>query len=218
MVGSLAGGDKLVEYSYRKMKDLFVILFLAGIAWLVWRAAVSRPTSKTKRNETPSKEDAQVRHLRGALEFAKDQHASLSQKKREQESWQQEHGMKRADELDALTGTEFEEFLVGLFRAQGYLAELTVTTGDYGADLILTKDGQRIAVQAKRYVGSVGVSAVQEALSGQAYYKCDAAWVVATGSFTANARELARKSGVKLVGRGEIGNLMTQNVTRPGRD
>ena len=57
---------------------------------------------------------------------------------------------------------EFEEFLAGLFRAQGYTAELTSTTGDYGADLILSKDGRCIAVQAKRYVGSVGVAAVQE--------------------------------------------------------
>ena len=58
-------------------------------------------------------------------------------------------------------------------RGQGYAVELTATTGDYGADLILTKDRQRIAVQAKRYRGSVGVQAVQEGLSGQAYYRCE---------------------------------------------
>jgi len=51
--------------------------------------------------------------------------------------------------------------------------DLTATTGDYGADLILTKDRQRIAVQANRYRGSVGVQAVQEGLSGQAYYRCE---------------------------------------------
>ena len=51
--------------------------------------------------------------------------------------------------------------------------ELTATTGDYGADLILTKDRQRIAVQAKRYRGGVGVQALREGLSGQAYYRCE---------------------------------------------
>jgi len=95
-----------------------------------------------------------------------------------------------------------------------YVAELTPLTGDYGADLILIKDGQRIAVQAKRYVGSVGVSAVQEALSGQAYYQCDTAWVVTTGAFTTNALELAKKSGVKLIGRSDIGNLMAQHKAK----
>ncbi len=200
------------------MKDFFVIVILVGVAWLIWRAVTAKPRSTSKRNENLSKEDARVRHVRGALEFAKDQYASLSQKKREQDSWQQEFGMRKANELDALSGAEFEEFLVGLFRAQGYLAELTVTTGDYGADLILTKDRQRIAVQAKRYEGSVGVSAVQEAISGQAYYKCDAAWVVSTGSFTANARELAQKSGVRLIGRSDIGNLMVRDAARAAHD
>lgn len=109
---------------------------------------------------------------------------------------------------------EFEEYLAGLFRAQGYAAELTPTSGDYGADLILSKDGQRIAVQAKRYTGSVGVQAVQEALSGKAYYQCHTAWVITTGAFTANALELAQKSGVKMVGRSDIGNLIAQHIVK----
>ena len=92
--------------------------------------------------------------------------------------------------------------------------ELTPSTGDYGADLILIQDERRTAVQAKRYVGSVGVSAVQEALSGQAYYQCDTAWVVTTGTFTTNALELAKKSGVKLIGRSDIGILMAKHAAQ----
>ena len=134
----------------------------------------------------------------------------MSIKQRTQAAWQRRFGAAQAAELDQLTGVEFEEFLAGLFRAQGYTAKLTPTTGDYGADLILSKDGQQIAVQAKRYTGSVGVQAVQEALSGQAYYKCHTAWVITTGTFTINALELAKKSGVKMIGRSDIGNLMAQ--------
>ena len=148
--------------------------------------------------------------MRSTLEFAEAQHDSLSQKQREQDAWQQTYGHAKAGELDQLSGTEFEEFLAGLFRGQGYAVELTPSTGDYGADLILMKDGQRIAVQAKRYAGSVGVSALQEALSGQAYYKCQSAWVITTGVFTVNAIELATKSSVKLIGRGDLGILMMQ--------
>ncbi|MDP2788183.1 MAG: restriction endonuclease [Pseudomonadota bacterium] len=194
------------------MKDLFLILFFAGIAWLVWRAFVSKPTPTAQPSEPLPKEDPQIRHLRNTLEFAKTQHKVLSKKQREQDAWQQAYGHAKASELDLHSGTEFEEFLAGLFRAQGYAAELTPVTGDYGADLILSKDGQRIAVQAKRYLGSVGVSAVQEALSGQAYYQCDTAWVVTTGTFTTNALELAKKSGVKMIGRSDIGNLMAQHT------
>jgi len=80
----------------------------------------------------------------------------------------------------------------------------------------LTKAGRRIAVQSKRHAGSVGVQAVQEALSGQAYYKCDSAWVVATGSFTANAVDLAKKSGVTLIDRTAIANLIAQIKAETG--
>ena len=196
------------------MKNLLLILFVSGIAWLVWRAFANKPTLTAQPSEPPPKEDAQIRHLRNTLEFAKTQHKTLTQKQREQDAWQQAHGHAKAGELNQLSGTEFESFLAGLFRAQGYAAELTPLTGDYGADLILIKDGRRIAVQAKRYVGSVGVSAVQEALSGQAYYQCDDAWVVTTGAFTTNARELAKKSSVKLIGRSDIGMLMAQHTSK----
>lgn len=196
------------------MQDLFLVLLFSGIAWLVWRAFASKPTSTAQSTEPPSKEDTQIRHLRNALEFAKTQHRTLAKKQREQDAWQQARGHAKAVELDHLSGTEFEEFLAGLFRTQGYTVELTPLTGDYGADLILVKSGQRIAVQAKRYVGSVGISAVQEALSGQAYYQCDGAWVVTTGAFTTNALELARMSGVKLIGRSDIGKLMAQHASK----
>ncbi|MDO8892617.1 MAG: restriction endonuclease [Sulfurimicrobium sp.] len=196
------------------MKDLFPYLLFAGIAWLIWQAFSSKATPPAQPSEPPPKEDPQKRHLRNALEFAKTQHKILSKEKREQDAWQQAHGHATASELDLHNGIEFEEFLAGLFRAHGYAAELTPVTGDYGADLILSKGGQRIAVQAKRYMGSVGVSAVQEALSGQAYYQCDAAWVVTTGTFTTNALELAGKSGVKMIGRSEIGNLMAQHKAK----
>lgn len=200
------------------MKGLFLILLFAGIAWLVWRAFTGKSTHSAPASELPPKENNQARHLRNTLEFAKDQHRVLCKKQREQDAWQQRFGAAKAAELDQLDGLEFEEFLAGLFRAQGYAAELTPTSGDYGADLILSKDGQRIAVQAKRYTGSVGVGAVQEALSGMAYYNCQAAWVITTGAFTANALELAKKSGVKMIGRSEIGNLMVQHAAKIKND
>lgn len=201
------------------MKDLFLILFFAGIAWLVWRAFVSKPMSTAVRPSEPQpKEDPQARHLRNTLQFAKDQHSVLSKKQREQDAWQRQFGAAKAADLDQLSGLEFEEFLAGLFRAQGYAAELTPSSGDYGADLILSKDGRRIAVQAKRYVGSVGVQAVQEALSGQAYYQCHTAWVITTGTFTTNALELAKKSGVKMMGRSDIGNLMAKHAAKTKND
>lgn len=196
------------------MESLFLILLFGGIAWVVWQSIKRKPMLPPKVNEPTLTEDPQIRHLRNAMQFAKTQHKTLTKKQREQDAWQQAYGHAKASELDQLSGTEFEEFLAGLFRTQGYAAELTAVTGDYGADLILSKDGRRIAVQTKRYVGSVGIQAVQEALSGLAYYQCDTAWVVTTGAFTINARALAEKSGVKLIGRSDLGNLMAQHAVK----
>ena len=206
------------------MHELIVrtLLFFVGLIWLVWRAFLRKrvgrdPLEITASEPPPPQEDPQARHLRATLAFAKKQHDVLTAKQREQAVWQRTYGQAKINELDQLTGMEFEVCLAGLFRTQGYAAQFTPHTGDYGADLILIGDGKRIAVQAKRYAGSVGIAAVQEALSGQAYYRCDTAWVVTTGSFTPNAVELAKKSGVKLIERGELGVLIaTQAASTDG--
>lgn len=65
-------------------------------------------------------------------------------------------------EIDKMDGVQFEQYLGHLFRSQGYKAEVTKAAGGYGADLVLSKDGKRIVVQAKRYSKNVGLKAVQE--------------------------------------------------------
>lgn len=160
--------------------------------------------------QTPPKEDPQARYLRDTLAFAKQQQKALRHKQNEHDQWNRRYGKQRAAELNQLSGTEFEEYLAGLFQLHGYQVQLTPTSGDYGADLLLSKQGQLIAVQAKCYTGSVGVAAVQEALSGMAYYQCHSAWVVTTGNYTPNAVELARQSKVRLLDSTELGKLIKQ--------
>jgi HJR/Mrr/RecB family endonuclease len=173
-----------------------------------------------KQTTLAAKEDPQSRYLKEALKFTKQQHKELSQqqaelrrKQQEQERRQRDYAGLHVDQLKSFTGVEFENYLVELFKQQGFQVETTPVTGDYGADLILHKEGQRIAVQAKYYSGSVGVSAVQQALSGMVYYGCQTAWVVTTGNFTVNAIELARQSRVRLIGRNELGQLIVEMQT-----
>ncbi len=176
--------------------------------WLKnWIFGENMPAKQAMRQ---SKEDPQARYLRDTLAFAKQQHQGLRHKQNEHERWEQHYGSLHVKELTKLTGTEFEDYLAELFKSHGYQVEITPITGDYGADSILLKDKQRIAVQAKRWVGSVGVGAVQEALSGMAYYRCDRAWVVTTGNYTTNAVELAKQSNVSLLGHNELGKLILQ--------
>ena len=110
--------------------------------------------------------------------------------------------------LDSLTGYEFEDFLKGLFNKMGFTAETTKLSGDQGADLIIEKFGKKIAVQAKRYNGKVGNTAIQEVTASIAYYGANRGMVVTTGEFTVSAIELARSNRINLIGRQKLEELI----------
>jgi hypothetical protein len=101
--------------------------------------------------------------------------------------------------LELMSGTDFEHYMAEVFRDQGYEVELTPQSGDQGVDLLLKKQGLRIAVQLKRYQGAVGNKAVQEIHSGVGYYDADGGWVITTSTYTRGARQLADKLGIRLI-------------------
>jgi hypothetical protein len=104
------------------------------------------------------------------------------------------------DDLGSLTGVEFETYLARVLKEHG-LDDIraTAATGDQGADLIARLNGRSIVIQAKRYRGSVGNRAVQEAAGAVGYYQADEAWVITSGTFTASAKALAQANNVKLI-------------------
>ncbi|MBD8027343.1 restriction endonuclease [Ureibacillus sp. Re31] len=107
-------------------------------------------------------------------------------------------------EIDEMTGEEFEEFLGYLFQKRGYKVSYTKASSDYGADLILEDRNDIIAVQAKRYSGSVGVKAVQEIIGALKMYDATEAWVVTNSYFTRQAEKLAETNDVYLIDRDEL--------------
>ncbi|MBN2343843.1 MAG: restriction endonuclease [Deltaproteobacteria bacterium] len=117
--------------------------------------------------------------------------------------------------VDEMSGHDFERYLVKVFRANGYTAELIGDRGaDFGADLICQKNGIRYAVQAKNYdrtVHKVGNDAVQQAIAGATYYDCGEAMVVTNSHFTSAARQQAQASQVipvTLIGRDQLKRMI----------
>ncbi len=106
--------------------------------------------------------------------------------------------------IDVMSGEEFEEYLKYYFESQGYKVKLTPVTNDYGADLVLKKDGEVTVVQAKRWNNPVGNSAVQEIVASKGYYKATKAMVVTNSTFTSNALNLAKANDVVLWDRNYI--------------
>lgn len=114
--------------------------------------------------------------------------------------------------IDNLSGLEFEEYLFNLFKNLGYEVESTPASNDYGADLIISKNSERIVVQAKRYNSIVGVSAIQEIVGAKSYYKANKCMVVTNNYFTPNAIELAKANNVELWDRDELIKMAIMSV------
>lgn len=111
-------------------------------------------------------------------------------------------------EIDKLNGEDFEKYLEILFHKLGYSVRCTPYRGDFGADLVLQKDGAQTVVQAKRSKRSVGVKAVQEAVAAKEYYQCDNAMVVTNSHYSQQARKLAAANKVELWDRTQLVNQL----------
>lgn len=103
-----------------------------------------------------------------------------------------------------MTGKEFEKFLCVHFTNCGYSVTLTQDSQDYGADLILYKDGSKTVVQAKRSKNPVGIKAVQEVAGAVRHYKGNQGLVITNNRFTENAVKLAKSNEVELWDRKQL--------------
>jgi len=104
--------------------------------------------------------------------------------------------------IDKMSGEEFETFLEILFRNDGFKVNHTGSSnkykGDWGADLIIEKNGIKTSVQAKRWKWMVTEKSVQEVVTSKAQYGCQGAMVITNSHFSYHAKHLARVNNVLL--------------------
>lgn len=102
------------------------------------------------------------------------------------------------EEVDLMSGIEFEDFICELFKRMGYSASKTPGSGDQGIDIIAAKNGMRLGIQTKCYSNTVSNKAVQEVASGIRHYNLSKAVVITNNYFTKSAIELALSNNVIL--------------------
>jgi restriction system protein len=107
-------------------------------------------------------------------------------------------------DIDNMKGHDFEKYIGVLLRDLGYQVDHTRLSGDFGADLILKKEGQCIAAQLKRYRGLVGIEAIYQAVGSKAYYHCENAAVITNSYFTSAAKKSAKVNNCWLVDRDDL--------------
>lgn len=102
-----------------------------------------------------------------------------------------------------MSGESYENYVASRLKELRYHSiETTKASGDHGADIIAyAPDGVKCAIQCKYYSKPVGNKAVQEALAGMVFYKCDRAIVITNNTFTKQAVEDANRMGVDLMSR-----------------
>jgi restriction system protein len=108
----------------------------------------------------------------------------------------------------SMSGREFERFMADLLRAAGYRVDVVGQSGDQGVDLLVKEGRKLIAVQCKKHGKPVGNAAVSAIYAGAKHYGAKQAWVVAPEGFTKGAIELAKSTGVRLIGRKGIEGLL----------
>jgi restriction system protein len=96
-----------------------------------------------------------------------------------------------------MDGYEFERTAAELLRIMGFEVE-RIGGFDKGADLVATMDGERTAVQAKRYSTAVRIDAVRQLLDGRTRYDCLHGLVVTNSFFTPPAVECADAHSIEL--------------------
>lgn len=100
-------------------------------------------------------------------------------------------------DFDNMDGWEFENWSAEWLRKQGfYNVEITKGSGDYGADVLCSKDGVYYAVQCKKYSGKVPYRAIEEVICAKNYYGTDRAMIFTNSELTPQADEAAKKLGV----------------------
>ncbi|MCG2186658.1 restriction endonuclease [Staphylococcus epidermidis] len=110
------------------------------------------------------------------------------------------------NDIDNMSGLDFELYLKVLFKELGYKAITTNASHDFGADLILKKNHHKIVVQTKRYgyKKNVSISAIQEIFASQRYHNADECWVITNSFFTKSAINLAKPCNVQLKDRYQL--------------
>ena len=91
------------------------------------------------------------------------------------------------ENLRNLTGTQFEEFVAGLFRGVNFQVEHTGGAGDQGVDLILHTPNGVVGVQCKQRQECVGPDVVRNLYGGLELVDADFGCIITSSTFSANA-------------------------------
>jgi restriction endonuclease Mrr len=180
----------------------FIVAAVAAaivVGWFSSREAAEEAKRRKSEEEWNSPKAVEQRRVEAerwqARKEEREHRRKAAEERAARKKWAFYHRYMGIDELDGMDGRQFETFIKTLFERLGHKnVRETPASGDQGGDLVsLSPDNKQAVVQAKRWKGAVGNSAIQEVLGAMLYYKAEIAFVATSSYFTRAAKDLASK-------------------------
>lgn len=108
--------------------------------------------------------------------------------------------------LSDLTPREFEQAVARILQLNGYKVQLTPERADYGADIIVQKQGRSYVVEVKQYprTAKIGRPALQRLQGAMLHYRTHGMIFITLGYFTLQSIEYAKQAGIQLIDGDEL--------------
>ena len=106
-------------------------------------------------------------------------------------------------------GRDLELLIISVVQRFGYEVADLAGERDHGADLIISKNGERTAVQIKCSTRAVRIGAVKQAIRAKFVYKTDRGMVITNSDYTTQAKRKARDEKIKLLTGTDLRSQMT---------
>ena len=117
--------------------------------------------------------------------------------------------------LDKLSGVDFERLITSLLQSMGFHAEMTRATGDGGIDIVANLNkpivGGRYLIQCKRFGALVGAPTIREFYGAVVADRMAKGILITTSGFTDQAREFARGLPLELIDRNQLEKLLAES-------
>ena len=108
-----------------------------------------------------------------------------------------------AEELNSLSGVEFESLCASLVAGLGFQVELTKASGDGGIDIIALNSSPlfrgKYIIQCKRYIGTVGEPILRDLYGVVMSERANKGILMTTGTFTRSAIAFAEGKPIELI-------------------
>ncbi len=114
--------------------------------------------------------------------------------------------------LDSISHQEFELIILEAFSRRGYKTTHTSFSGDEGVDGFIEKDNTKIAIQCKKYNGSIGQPAIRDFYGAMMHFNCEEGIFITTSDFSAHAKAFVKNKKIQLFDRQKTMNLLQSTI------